>query len=255
MKKSALILLLVTGYSFLYGQETIFFETCGKTDVSTPKKVDVYTGWDNSAPVVFTRTTTLDGTADVRSTSTTTNHVWFPSGKSSDLIIRNIPAATYRHLKLAFDIAAYKLDQANVNNLTLYCNGKVLTLPSVTFTSSKFTTVTGIDLTDSDAITLQFEYTAENNTSGYRIDNITLTGEKDISDVHTTESTGFIPIITANAIRFPFLAEGTTIMLFNTLGTTVQSSVLKGGYISINRNIPKGLYLVRAGSGSWKIML
>ncbi|MDP4239727.1 MAG: hypothetical protein Q8904_09710, partial [Bacteroidota bacterium] len=113
MKKSILLLLLLTCLPFLHGQETIFFETCGKMDVSSPKKVDSYTGWDNSVPVRFSRTSTLDGCADVRITGTTTNHVWFPSGKSSDLIISDIGSANYQNLKLSFDIAAYKLAEAN----------------------------------------------------------------------------------------------------------------------------------------------
>lgn len=255
MKKSVVLLLLLTCLSFLHGQETVFLETCGNTDVSSPKKVDTYTGWDNKVPVIFSRTTNLDGNADVRITSTTSNHVWFPSGKSSDLIIMNIPASNYQHLKLSFDIAAYKLTGANVNKLTVYCNGTALILPSVTFTTSKFLSVTDLNLPNSDVITLRFEYTAEKNTNGYRLDNFTITGEKVTSDMYTPKATGFIPIISANTIRFPFLADGTVVVLFNTVGTKVQSSVLKGGCITLNRNLKKGIYLVNAGKSTWKVLL
>jgi hypothetical protein len=255
MKKSAVLLLLLTCLSFLHGQETVFLETCGNTDVSSPKKVDTYTGWDNKAPVVFSRTTTLDGYADVRVTSTTSNHVWFPSGKSSDLIIMNIPASNYQHLKLSFDIAAYKLSGANVNKLTIYINGASLILPSMTFTTTKFLSVTDLDLPNSDVITLRFEYTAEKNVSGYRLDNFTISGDKVISDIYTPKTTDSIPIISANTIRFPFLADGTIVLFFNTLGIMVQSSVLKGGCITLNRNLKKGIYLVHDGKSTWKIML
>ena len=255
MKKSAILILLLTCLPFLHGQETVFLETCGNTDVSSPKKVDTYAGWDNKAPVIFNRTTTLDGYADVRITSTTSNHVWFPSGKSSDLIIMNIPASNYQHLKLSFDIAAYKLAGANVNKLTLYCNRTALILPSVTFTTSTFLTVTDLDLPNSDVITLRFEYTAEKNINGYRLDNFTITGVKVSSDVNTPNATNFIPIICSNTIRFSFLADGSHIILYNTLGTTVQSSILKGGCITLNENLRKGVYLVHAGNRTWKIML
>ena len=255
MKKSAVLLLLLSCLSFLHGQETVFLETCGNSDVSSPKKVDTYAGWDNKAPVIFSRTTTLDGYADVRITSTTSNHVWFPSGKSSDLIIMNIPASNYQHLKLSFDIAAYKLAGANVNKLTLYCNGTVLILPSLTFTTSKFLTVADLDLLNSDVITLRFEYIAEKNISGYRLDNFTITGEKVTSDTYTPKANEFIPIISTNTIRFPFIVDGTIVVLFNTLGNKVQSSILKGGCITLNRNLRKGLYLAHAGNSTWKILL
>ena len=255
MKKSAVLLLLLTCLSFLHGQETIFLETCGNTDVSSPKKVDTYAGWDNKPPVIFSRTTTLDGYADVRSTSTISNHVWFPSDKSSDLIIMNIPASNYQHLKLSFDIAAYKLAGANVNKLTVYCNGTALILPSVTFATSKFLSLTDLNLPNSDVITLRFEYTAEKNTNGYRLDNFTITGDKGTSDIYTPKATDFIPIVISNTIRFPFIADGTVIVLFNTLGTAVQSSVLKGGCITLNRDLKKGMYLVHDGKSTWKIIL
>jgi len=255
MKKSAVLLLLLTCLSSLHGQESVFLETCGNTDVSSPRKVDIYSGWDNLYPVIFTRTKTLDGYADVRITTTTTNHVWFPSDKNSDLIIMNIPASNYQHLKLSFDIAAYKLAGANLNKLTVYCNGTALILPSMTFTSSKFLSVSDLVLPNSDVITLRFEYTAEKNTNGYRLDNFTITGDKVTLDTNTPKATDFSPIISANTIRFPFLADGSIVVLFNTLGNRIQSSVIRSGYITLNRNIKKGIYLVHDGKSTWKIIL
>jgi hypothetical protein len=255
MKKATILLLLLTCLSFLHGQEIIFLETCGNMDVSSPKKVDIYIGWDNQAPVIFSRTTTLDGFADVRITSTTSNHVWFPSDKSSDLIIMNIPASNYQHLKLSFDIAAYKLAGANVNKLTVYCNGTALIMPSVTLTTTKLLSVKDLDLPNSDVITLRFEFTAEKNVNGYRLDNFTITGDKVTSDMYTTKATDSSPIITSNTIRLPFLADGTIVVLFNTLGNRIQSSVIRNGYITLNRDIKKGIYLVHVGKSTWKIML
>ena len=173
MKKSTLLLFLLS-YVFSYGQETIFSETCGSTNVPSPKKVDSFSGWDNAAPITFTRTITLDGFADVRSTSTFSNHVWFPTGKSSDLIISNIPTASYKNLKLSFDIAASKLTGANANNLSVYCNENLLIIPS-----TKFIPIADIELSNAGTMNLKFEYTSIKNTNGYRLNNFKITGEKE----------------------------------------------------------------------------
>ena len=178
MKKSTLLLFLLS-YVFSYGQETIFSETCGSTNVPSPKKVDSFSGWDNAAPITFTRTITLDGFADVRSTSTFSNHVWFPTGKSSDLIISNIPTASYKNLKLSFDIAASKLTGANANNLSVYCNENLLIIPSTTFASTKFIPIADIELSNAGTMNLKFEYTSIKNTNGYRLNNFKITGEKE----------------------------------------------------------------------------
>jgi hypothetical protein len=241
--------------SFSYGQETIFLETCGTTDISSPKKVDTYTGWDNSAPVTFTRTTTLDGYADVRITTSMTNHVWFPYEKSSDLIISNIPTANYHNLKLSFDIAAYKLTDANVNKLSVLCNDSALTIPSETFTSSKFITVSDIELNNSETITLKFQYSAENNTNGYRLDNFKISGDKVTSDVHNPSVSDFNPFISGNNLILSNITDGTTIEVYNILGTLIQSSVLNGRSIELNRNMTKGMYIIRAGKHTAKVTL
>jgi len=137
----------------------------------------------------------------------------------------------------------------------VYCNGTALILPSMTFTSSKFLSVSDLVLPNSDVITLRFEYTAEKNTNGYRLDNFTITGDKVTLDTNTPKATDFSPIISANTIRFPFLADGSIVVLFNTLGNRIQSSVIRSGYITLNRNIKKGIYLVHDGKSTWKIIL
>jgi hypothetical protein len=255
MKKSIFTFLFLTCLSFSYGQETIFLETCGTTDISSPKKVDTYTGWDNSAPVTFTRTTTLDGYADVRITSSMTNHVWFPYDKNSDLIISNIPAENYHNLKLSFDIAAYKLADANVNKLTVLCNDSALTIPSEVFTSSKFITVSDIELNNSETITLKFQYSAENNINGYRLDNFKITGDKVTSDVYNPSVTNFNPFISGNELIISNITYGTPVEVYNLLGSLIQTSVLNGRSIELNRNITKGLYIIRAGKQTAKVTL
>lgn len=255
MKKFILLLFLLICLSFSYAQETIFLETCGNIAVSSYKKVELYTGWDNSAPVTFTRTFSLDGYADVRVTSKTTNHIWFPADKSSDLIISNIAAVNYKNLKLSFDLAAYKLAGSNINKLTLYCNGNALSIPSDSITSSKFVSVSEIALTNSDTIDLKFEYTAVNNVNGYRIDNIKITGDKATSDIIIPSNNSFHPYISGENLVIPDRNAGTTIEIFNSLGSKVQTSTLNNGSIKLNNKITKGLYLIRAGKTIWKIIL
>ena len=255
MKKSLMLLSFFSLMSFSYGQEAVFYETCGNSDVTSAKKVDLYTGWDNSSPVIFSRTTTLDGVADVRITSTSTNHVWFPSGKNSDLIISGISAAGFTHLKLSFDIAAYKLADANVNKLKVYCNDTPINLPSLIFENSKFIPVTDITLPESSVITLKFQYAADNNTNGYRLDNFRITGDKSISEVYVPSSVEFYPILSGNTLRLPALADGAIVEIFDLLGTQVQVSALHGGSIELSSKIRKFLYLVRANNVTLKIIL
>ncbi|MDD4970446.1 MAG: T9SS type A sorting domain-containing protein [Paludibacter sp.] len=255
MKKWICLFFLSFLLSFLYAQDTLFFETCGKIEVTSSKKVDTYTGWDNPAPVTFTRTTTLDGYADIRATSSTTNHVWFPSGKSADLIISKIAVANYRDLKLSFDIAAYKLVEANVNKLTLTCNNRALALPSTPFSSTKFIAVTDIPIPDCDSITLVFEYTAANNTNGYRLDNFTITGEKAFTDIKVSQVNNYSPVFFGDNLIFPNATTSAPVTIFNSMGTVILSSRLNQGTLKLNGQLSKGFYFVRVGEYTWKILL
>ena len=255
MKKSMLLLSFLSLLSFSYGQETVFFESCGNSDVTSAKKVDLYTGWDNSSPVTFSRTTTLDGAADVRITSTTTNHVWFPSGKSTDLIISDIPVTGFTHLKLSFDLAAYKLTDANANKLNLYCNNSILTVPFLTFSTSKFITIPDIELENSENITLKFKFTAENNTNGYRLDNFKITGKKTISNMINPAANTIRLFISGHKLVLPDFPCATYVEIFNLYGSLVQTSVLNNGSTELNSNLKKGLYLVRVASLTGKILL
>jgi len=255
MKKPILLFILSLCMTLSYGQETIFLETCGNTDATTSKKVEKYVGWDNAAPVTFTRTMTLDGAADVRSTSATTNHVWFPSGKSSDLIISNINCSGFHQLSLSFNMAAYKLADANVNKMNLSCNDSTLTLPSITFQTSKFDTVSNIKLGNSRTVTLHFEFTAQNNANGYRLDNIKITGIKAISSLSNVPYLMFNPIVSGRNLLLKNFEDGTPVDLYSSTGSRVQSSIVKAGYIVLNSRLATGLYIVRAGGYSGKVLL
>ena len=254
MKKILFLLLLGTFLSISYGQEVIYLETCGNADVSSAKKVDNYTGWDNGVPVTYSRTISLDGYSDVRITSSTTNHIWFPADKNSDFIISAIPASGYKNMKLSFDIAAYKLTDANANKLIVFCNDSALAVPSTVFTSQKFIPISDIPLGRTNTITLKFEYTAGNNTCGYRLDNFKITGDKAFSDVCSPTETDFHPRICGTKLLIPALTDGSVVEILNLTGSIIRSSRLANGSIDLNSKITKGLFLVRAGQYTWKIV-
>ena len=255
MKKSIAFLFLSFYLSASYGQETLFLETCGDKDVSSPKKVDSYTGWDNSNTITFSRTTSLDGYADVRTTSGSTNHIWFPSGKNTDLVISKIAANNHKNLKLSFDIAAYKLADANVNKLSVYSNNCALVIPSVTFLSSKFITISNIPIPNTDSIVLKFEYTALNNTNGYRLDNLIVKGEKVISDANALKLKDRTPFFCGKDLIFPSSVDATPVVIYNTVGIAILSSRLNHETLRLDGNLPKGIYIVRVSGYTWKILL
>ena len=254
MKTPVLLVFLLSCLSFAYGQETIFSETCGSIDVLSSKKVDTYTGWDNVAPITFTRTITLDGFADVRITSSS-NHVWFPYDKSSDLIISNINTANFNKLKLSFDVAASKLANANVNKLNIYSNGISLPIPSIEIASTKFIPVTDIEISNAEVINLKFEYTALNNINGYRLDNFKITGEKITSEVNNQTSDIFKVIVSGKDLLISNRENGTSILIYNFLGSLVQTTKLKSGAIELDSKLTKGFYIVQAGKNTQKIIL
>lgn len=263
MKKITLLLSFIACVAFTQAQETVFLETCGTLDVSTSgtdnyrPKVELYTGWDNAAPITFTRTTSLDGYADVRKTSSTTNHVWFTSGKGTDLIISNIPAANFTNLKLSFDVATNSTSNSDANKVAVYVNGTQITnIPSQTFSATNtFVTVSDLAIQNADVITLKFEYTATSNPSGvgYRLDNFKITGER-IAGVNTPDALKFRATVNGSDLQIKNVANGATVEIFSALGSKVQTSVLENGKVSVD-NLSKGMYIVRVGKNTQKFML
>jgi len=152
-------------------------------------------------------------------------------------------------------MAAYKLTDANANKLILYCNNCALTVPSVTFATSKFVTIPDISLPDSKRITLKFEYTADNNTNGYRLDNFRITGEKITSNVINPVINSIRLFISGHKILLPDFSDGTPVEIVDLYGSIVQSFVLNNGSAALNSNLKKGLYLVRVSNFTGKILL
>ena len=263
MKKITLLLSFIVCVMFAQAQtqtETIYMETCGTLDVNTSgtgyrPKIEAYTGWDKTAPITYTRTLTLDGYADVRKISTTTNHIWFPANKGSDLIISNISAAGYTNLKLSFDVATNNTTNSNANKVAIFVNGTQITdIPSQTFsTTNTFISVNDLSIPSADQITLKFEYTATSNTVGYRLDNFKIVGDI-ISGVNNPSEGAFHAIVSGKNLLVKNVANGSTVEIYSAIGSKVQSSVLENGAVKLN-NLSKGMYIVRIGKLTQKFML
>lgn len=135
--------------------------------------VDIYKGWEN-ANLVFTDPL-MSGSysnASVRSTSTLDGHVWFAAGKNSALKIEGF-ATDYTGLKLEYEIAANKAGNQNIIKvLTDKGDVDVPDMPIVE--QNKYQSVT-LAIPDG-ASYIQFTSEKSTNTSGYRIDNVSLTG-------------------------------------------------------------------------------
>jgi len=262
MKKITLLLSFIVCVVFAQAQtETIYLETCGTLDVSTSgtpgyrPKVEAYTGWDKTSPITYTRTLTLDGYADVRKTSTTTNHIWFPSAKGSDLIISNIPAAGYTNLKLSFEVAANSTTNSDANKVAVFVNGTQITgIQSQTFSAiNTFIPVNGLSIPSANQITLKFEYTATSNTIGYRLDNFKIVGDR-VTGVNNPSEDALQAFVSGKNLMIQNAVAGSKVEIYSALGSKVQTSTLEDGKVSLD-NLSKGLYVVRIGKKAQKFML
>lgn len=162
-------------------EKTIFEETFGAETVgSTRYKIADYKGWDN-ADLVFTDEY---GTwADIRSTSSLVNAVWFPAtvtsganpqDKSASLKISNINTQGYTDLKLTYDIATQTAGK-NQNIIRVKCGEHEMTVPSLDL--ERYNQYYNVQLTGiADGITSIEFISDSNNTVGFRIDNVKLVG-------------------------------------------------------------------------------
>lgn len=163
------------------GEETVIFkETCGKENVGNTKyKINNYTGWDNNGILTFVDEFAGEyQNADVRATSTLDNNIWLPAytettEKPSGVKISGFDVTNYASLKLSYDIATNKIpgDQKDIKVRTDKGN---VNIESKTFSANN--TYQNITVSLPDGITyIEFVSDAD-NTEGYRLDNIMLTG-------------------------------------------------------------------------------
>lgn len=149
-------------------------------------KISAMDNWSMKAPITYTDSY---GRADIRSTTTVSPSVWFPSVSSgspvvSELVIGGIDQlGAYTDVKLSYDVAANNFSSANIDHLEVYyalttapATYVRLTGMSGTFTANNaFITVADIAIPDGLS-SLRFFYDANNGGEGYRLDNLILTG-------------------------------------------------------------------------------
>lgn len=158
-------------------EKVIFKETCGNEKLTEKFKINEYDKWDNQGTLTF-----FDQFAgqfengDVRSTSTTSNHVYLPAyttdkEKPAGLKISGFDVANYTNLKLVYDISANA--SADQNIIKVRTNLGDLSVESKSITANKFQTVI---LTLPDGIEFIEFVSDASNKAGYRLDNIQLSG-------------------------------------------------------------------------------
>jgi hypothetical protein len=165
---------VLTGGGITDPSGTIFLETFGGdnhlTNETRPKIGD-FTGYDN-ANVTFSDPSDR---CTIRSTSTLDAHVWMPTGNDTYLTIDGINTSGYTDINLQFDFTGN--GSANANKLIVKVNGIELTIPSVNVASNTFSTIIISEpISLSETVKIEFIATAANNTVGFRLDNIKLTG-------------------------------------------------------------------------------
>jgi len=106
----------------------------------------------------------------------------------------------------------------------------------------------------SPVLNLKFQYTADSNTNGYRLDNFTITGDKITSVTNAPDAVDFRLVVFDNKLSIPDFPDGTKVEIFNSVGTAVLLSTLHDGSVEIS-TVKKGLYLVRVNHRTRKIIL
>lgn len=156
-------------------EEALFYETFGtvQKDGDFWPRIDKFTNWDMKAPVQYADAA---GTADVRSTSSMSSHVWFPSGKDAYLTITGINTSGKSNLTLSFELAAHLPDNVpsgNLNIMSLKCNDIALTIPNTVITkANEFHEFKFKDIPAVDNLKIEFYVSAAVSNMGLRLDNI-----------------------------------------------------------------------------------
>lgn len=163
------------------GQEqTIYFETFGTAapDSKAPRpRIEDFTDFSETGVTYSSLPTS--GYVDLRSTAALDYHVWFPSAKDTGFKVEGIDATGFNRVTLSYDLAANG-SSVPFSPIKVKVNGVALTIPEGT-TDSKagnYTPITIENIAASGKLTVEFEASAEDNTAGYRVDNIKIVGTK-----------------------------------------------------------------------------
>lgn len=104
-------------------------------------------------------------------------HSWLPAGKTTGFKIAGINSDKATDLVLTYSLAANN-SGAPVNGITVRINGTVYPVSGTLGGQNVFSEQTITGIAPASTMTIEFEGTAENNTAGYRVDNIKLVGKK-----------------------------------------------------------------------------
>ncbi len=164
------------------GQTVEFFkETFGNGDHGSSAnrpKINAFDGWDMQSPVTYSD---QYGLADIRSTSSMNAAVWFPgpTGNVPDntcqLLIEGIDSS-YTDVTLSYEVAAQTAN-TNVNHIVVKVNGQPVSGIDYNFTATNSYHKVEVNIGDNISTIEFFSEVGVNNT-GFRLDNIILTGTK-----------------------------------------------------------------------------
>ena len=164
----------------------------------------------------------------------------------------------YGTTKLVFNTtyalrAVIKMVAGNANDtLKLYVGPDFSNL-SLHSTCAFTSTGTATDPTYGAALISQFG-SATSIESGISISSIKVTNQGTvISGLNDPVAVDFKAIVSGKNLIVKDIADGSTVEIYSTVGAKVQSSTLQNSSIQLN-NLPKGMYIVRIGNLSSKIM-
>lgn len=176
----ALMLLLLLGAMEVKAQVTFFSENAGTPAATTG--VNTYTGWQNTAPVVFS------GTADVRTTSPSTGaylnasgngNVFFTNTLNKDLTISGINSSAYTAISIS--LGHYKSNTTGSTELLIEVSSDGINFSSLSYTRPPGTGTANWILinptgTIPSATNLRIRFTQNSTATQFRIDDIKLSG-------------------------------------------------------------------------------
>ncbi len=172
---------VVTVNPFAYNG-TIFSESMGQPAGSTQPLVNNYTGWQNSAPIVFSSTSSTQ--ADVRKSNpflanpgvSDSGNVFFSSSGARNFIISGINTLGYSNFLLTFELKRDQGTTADPFEVEVSSDGTNYTPLSFTQpsnTSYKLDTATGAIPATAN---LRIRFSKSGSTSSYRLDDVKLAG-------------------------------------------------------------------------------
>lgn len=163
-----------------FDSNAIFHETFGTGTHGSDNrpKIGNFTGFSMKSPIAYAD---QSGSVDIRSTGAFNAHAWFPGKKNAYLTITGIDLSKYKNISLSYNLVPniYNPGETmNINTMQVKANDTALSVPNELITEKdKVTTITIDDIPDTTT-KIEFFSSSENNTLGWRLDNIKIVGDK-----------------------------------------------------------------------------